>query len=112
MAFYEQMIQIGLIYMLSDPILLVGTYLLSEWNMAFYYNIADQVMHVLLQCYFLYQLKDRKSGFTKSVDSVSTLPMDSGRGYKKEWMEIVEKSYFFEEQIDRKSHEFYMAESG
>ena len=80
--FYEQIIQIGLIYMLSDPILLVGTYMLSEWNMAFYYNIADQLMHVLLQCYFLYQLKDRKGGFTQSVDSFSTLPMDGG--YKKE----------------------------
>lgn len=40
--------------MLSDPILLIGTYMISEWNMAFYYNIADQLMHVLLQCYFLY----------------------------------------------------------
>lgn len=52
--FYEQIIQVGLVYMLSDPILLLGTYLLSEWNMAFYYNIADQLAHLLLQCYFLY----------------------------------------------------------
>ena len=34
--------------MLSDPILLVGTFMLSEWNMAFYYNIADQLMHLFL----------------------------------------------------------------
>ena len=68
--------------MLSDPILLVGTYMLSEWNMAFYYNIADQLMHLFLQCYFLYHLSNKKSGFTKSVDSFSTLPMDGG--YKKE----------------------------
>lgn len=63
-------------YMLSDPILLLGTYILSEWNMAFYYNIADQVMHILLQSYFLYQMSDTKSRFTKSVDNFSTLPKD------------------------------------
>ena len=68
--------------MLSDPILLVGTYMLSEWNMAFYYNIADQLMHVLLQVYFLWQLKDQRSGLTKSVDQFSTLPMDAA--YKNE----------------------------
>jgi hypothetical protein len=75
-VFYEQIVQIGLMYMLSDPILLLGTYILSEWNMAFYYNIADQLVHLFLQLYFLYQMRDSKSGLTKSVDKVNTLPSD------------------------------------
>ena len=48
--------QIGLFYLLSDPILILSTYLLNEWNMAFYYSISDQLVHVAAQSYFLYQL--------------------------------------------------------
>lgn len=66
--FYQQIVQIGLFYLLSDPVLILSTYMLNEWNMAFYYSISDQLVHLGLQCYFLYHLKKSQSLFQKSLD--------------------------------------------
>lgn len=48
-------------YLLSDPLLITSTYMLNEWNMAFYYAVSDQLIHVALQSYFLYQLRKSQS---------------------------------------------------
>ena len=46
--FYMKVVSIGLIYLLSDPVTIISSYLLAEWNRQFYYRLVDQGLHVAL----------------------------------------------------------------
>ena len=39
--FYTKVFYIGLIYLLSDPVTILSSYLLAEWNRQFYYRLID-----------------------------------------------------------------------
>jgi hypothetical protein len=64
----------GLIYILSDPVTILSSYLLPEYHRQFYFRLVDQSVHILMQGYILYQLKYSKSDLNKSLDSFTSLP--------------------------------------
>ena len=65
---------LGMIYLLSDPFTIISSYLLDEWNRQYYYRVVDQTVHAVTQGYILWQMKNKKSSFNKSVDEFTTLP--------------------------------------
>lgn len=75
-VFYLQFVPIGIMYLLSDPVLIMTSYSLAEYNRQFYYRFCDQLIHVLLSTYLLYQLSSQKSRLAKSIESFESLPMN------------------------------------
>lgn len=63
MLFYNQIFYIGLIFMLSDPLIIMSTFVMNEWQRAWYYHFFDQLMHIGLQAYLLIQMTNSKSEF-------------------------------------------------
>ena len=47
-AFFEQIVVIGLLYQLSDPVLILSIYLLPEWKRSFYFYVLDHLAHMVL----------------------------------------------------------------
>ena len=76
--FYTKIVIIGLIYLASDPALIISSYLLAEWNRQFYYHLMDQGLHVALQVFMLLQMHRTDSAFNKSVTEFSALPGAGG----------------------------------
>lgn len=79
---------LGLFYLLSDPLAILSSYFLAEYNREFYFRISDQGMHIFLQAYILFQMQSRTSSFTKSVHAFTSLtnldtPKDAGIDQKK-----------------------------
>jgi len=64
---------LGLFYLLSDPLAILSSYFLAEYNRDFYFRISDQGMHIFLQAYILFQMQSRTSSFTKSVHAFTSL---------------------------------------
>ena len=54
--FYQQVTMLGLFYLLSDPLAILSSYFLAEYNREFYFRISDQGMHIFLQAYILFQM--------------------------------------------------------
>lgn len=73
-SFFRQVAIIGLIYLLSDAVIILSSYLLLECNRKWYYRAVDQSIHVLIQAYLLVQMRSARSGFTKSVNEMTSLP--------------------------------------
>jgi len=65
---------IGLTYLLSDPFVIISSYLLPEWNRQWYYRVVDQTVHVLTQGYLVIQMRSAKSEYNKSVNQFTSLP--------------------------------------
>ena len=63
-----------MLYIMSDPILILTSYMLEEWNRQFYYRCFDQLIHILLQAFLLYEMSGKQSAFTKSMNEFTTLP--------------------------------------
>ena len=52
-----KVVAIGLVYLMSDPGLMIVSYLMEPWNRAFYYRLLDQGIHVTVQVFMFYQMK-------------------------------------------------------
>ena len=76
--FYDTIVGIGAIFLLSDPLLIIAMHLLPEWQRSFYFYILDNLLHTLLQAYLLLQLGSKSSSFTKSINEATGLPVDGG----------------------------------
>jgi len=77
LSFYRQFVPVGVMYLLSDPVIILSCYCLQEYNRQSYYRMVDQFVHIGLQAYIFYQLSQNKSSFTKSVHSFSSLPTET-----------------------------------
>ena len=55
--FYMKVVAIGLVNLMSDPGLMIVSYLMEPWNRAFYYRLLDQGIHVTVQVFMFYQMK-------------------------------------------------------
>ena len=78
MVFFHQIMVVGMIYLLSDPFTIVSSFLLDEWNRQYYYRVIDQTVHAVTQGYILWQMRNKKSSFNKSVNEFTSLPTSSG----------------------------------
>ena len=80
MVFYKQFVPVGIGYLLSDPLIILSSFFLAEYNRQMYYRIVDQSIHLALQAYILYQLMHTKSSFKKSVHAFTSLPTTGPSG--------------------------------
>ena len=46
--FYQQITMVGILYLLSDPFIILSSYLLKECDRQYYYRFVDQSVHVVL----------------------------------------------------------------
>lgn len=72
--FYDTIFYIGLIFILSDPMLILSMFILPDWNRYFYYYFFDQLIHIGLQMYMLVQMSQRNSHFQVGVGDFTGLP--------------------------------------
>lgn len=52
--FYQQFVMVGLMFLLSDPMIILSCFFLKEYNRQFYYRFADQSIHIFLQTYIFF----------------------------------------------------------
>ena len=71
--FYNQIIKIGLLYLLSDPLILLSSFFLEEYNRQFYFRLMDQSMHIFIQAYLFWQMRSKHSCFMESVHGLTSM---------------------------------------
>jgi len=64
--FFNQILALGALYLLSDPLVILTSFFLDEWNRQWYYRVMDQGIHILTQSYILIQLSGKQSSYKKS----------------------------------------------
>jgi hypothetical protein len=64
--FFNQILALGALYLLSDPLVILTSFFLDEWNRQWYYRVMDQGIHILTQTYILIQLSGKQSSYKKS----------------------------------------------
>lgn len=54
MDFYNKICKVGLIYLLSDPFVILSSFFLDEYNRPYYFRLVDQSIHIFTQSFILY----------------------------------------------------------
>lgn len=61
--FYQNVVALGMVYLLSDPFVILSCFFLQEYNRQYYYRFIDQLIHIAVQAFLFYQMSASKTSF-------------------------------------------------